>query len=85
MFQAPFDDVREDIAANGGAPQGSPVEVAQPPAPPRARRFSRWRIARWTLAGLLLLCLISVAWLAIVAPPSRTLRPVVPPSVTLLA
>ncbi|WP_116090887.1 transglycosylase domain-containing protein [Sphingomonas crusticola] len=86
MFQAPFDDPRADVAANGGLPQGSP-EVAQPaaPPPPAKRRFSRWRIARWLLATLLLLLLITVAWLAIVAPPSRTLRPIAPPSVTLLA
>ncbi|WP_420137532.1 transglycosylase domain-containing protein [Sphingomonas sp.] len=87
MFQAPFDDARATVAANDGLPQDSPVEAVQPPAPPPTakRRFSRWRIARWIIATLLLLLLITVAWLAIVAPPSRTLRPIVPPSVTLLA
>lgn len=86
MFQAPFDDAREDIAGNNRAPQGS-TEAAQPPAaqPPAKRRFSRWRIAGWIVSALLILFLITVAWLAIVAPPSRTLRPIAPPSVTLLA
>ena len=87
MFQPPFDDAREDVATNGGPPQGSPAQIAQPPVPPlpAKRRFTRWRIARWFLSALLLLFLITVAWLAIVAPPSRTLRPIAPPSVTLLA
>lgn len=87
MFQAPFDDAREDVAANNGGPQGAPVPILQPPAPPPSarRRFGRWRIARWILATLLLLFLVTVAWLAIAAPPSRTLRPIAPPSVTLLA
>jgi len=86
MFESPFDDARDESAAKGGAPQNPLVEPTQPPAPPtRARRFGRWRIARWILACLLLLCLIAVTWLAIVAPPSRTLRPIAPPSVTLLA
>ncbi|WP_442679602.1 transglycosylase domain-containing protein [Sphingomonas sp. ASY06-1R] len=86
MFQAPSDDARADVAANGELPQYLPVHAPQPPAPPPAkRRFSRWRIARWVLATLLILLLITIAWLAIVAPPSRTLRPIAPPSVTLLA
>jgi penicillin-binding protein 1A len=87
MFQSPFDDAHEDIAADGGGPQGSPVDGAPPPAPPlpATRRFSRWRIASWILSVLLLLFSITVTWLAIVAPPSRTLRPIAPPSVTLLA
>jgi len=87
MFQAPFDDARENVAANTGAPQGSPGHIPQPPAPPPPAkpRFTRWRIARWALSALLLLFLIAIAWLAIAAPPSRTLRPIAPPSVTLLA
>src|SRR4051812_48247216 len=86
MFQVPFDDARADVAANGGLPQGTPVHIQQTPAPPPAkRRFSRWRIASWIFSALLILFLITIAWLAIVAPPSRTLRPIAPPSVTLLA
>jgi len=86
MYQSPIDDPREDIAANGGAPQPAPVESPQPWAPPPPkRRSSRWRIAGWVLSVLLLLFLAAVTWLAIAAPPSRTLRPIAPPSVTLLA
>src|SRR3569833_2041678 len=87
MYPAPIDDAREDVAPNGGAPQDSPIQVPQSPTPPppAKRRFTRWRIARWILSALLLLFLITIAWLAIVAPPSRTLRPIAPPSVTLLA
>jgi len=63
-----------------------PVETPQPWAPPPPkRRLSRWRITGWILSVLLLLFLATVTWLAIVAPPSRTLRPIAPPSVTLLA
>jgi len=86
MLHTPFDDVREDSAANGGPALDSPVAPAPPQGPPpRTRRFGRWRILGWILTGLLLLCFVTVTWLAIVAPPSRTLRPIAPPSVTLLA
>jgi len=86
MLHGPFDDVREDRATQEAAPPPSPPHAKQPATPPPVRRrFSRLRIAGWILAALLLLFFGTVAWLAIVAPPSRTLRPIVPPSVTLLA
>lgn len=87
MFQVSSDQARDDVAAGGGLPQLSPADGAQSssPPPPAKRRFNRWRVARWFLAVLLILFLITVAWLAIAAPPSRTSRPIVPPSVTLLA
>ncbi|HWI86311.1 MAG TPA: PBP1A family penicillin-binding protein [Sphingomonas sp.] len=88
MLHGPIEDRRTDIATHGATPQESPpppdVRPSLPPTLP-GRRFSRWRILGWLLASLLLLFFAAVAWLAIVAPPSQTLRPVVPPSVTLLA
>ncbi len=45
----------------------------------------RLRITSWVLAAFLLLFLCLVAWLAITAPLSRSLRPIAPPSITLLS
>ena len=59
-----------------------PLSRAQAGKPEAA---NRWRIAAWSLAVLILLIAATVTWLAIVAPPSRTARPIVPPSITLLA
>lgn len=56
-----------------------------PPAVP-ARRRIRW--GRWIVRGLavaILLFIAAVAWLAITAPLSKSLRPPAPPSITLLA
>ena len=73
-----------------------PVEPA--PLPPRAfgagppSAFappSPWRrrvqIFGWMLAVLLALLMILVAWLAITAPLSRSLKPIVPPSISLMS
>ena len=56
----------------------------EPPAPPAIR--SRWR--RWTprvLLGLLALFVLAIAWLALTAPLSKSLQPLAPPQLTLLA
>ncbi|WP_313539054.1 transglycosylase domain-containing protein [Sphingomonas sp.] len=56
-----------------------------PPAGP-ARRRIRW--GRWIVRGLAVFILVfiaAVAWLAITAPLSKSLRPPAPPSITLLA
>lgn len=56
-----------------------------PPATPAKRRI-RW--GRWIIRGLAVLILLfiaAVAWLAITAPLSKSLRPPAPPSITLLA
>lgn len=56
-----------------------------PPAAPTKRRI-RW--GRWIIRGLavvILLFVAAVAWLAITAPLSKSLRPPAPPSITLLA
>lgn len=63
----------------GLKPQPEPA-----PAPLWAGRTRRWWIKRGLLA-LLLLFLLLLGWLAITAPLSKSLQPVVPPQLTLLA
>ena len=56
----------------------------EPGPPPKLRRTWRW----WTpriLGGLFALFVVLVAWLAITAPLSKSLQPIAPPQVTLLA
>jgi penicillin-binding protein 1A len=45
----------------------------------------RLRIAGWVLAGLVALLLLIIAWLAITAPLSRSLKPIAPPSISLMS
>ncbi len=54
-----------------------------PPVPPQPSRKWLW-IRRGLAAGLLLLILI-ILWLAVTAPLSKSLQPIVPPRITLLA
>ncbi len=54
-----------------------------PPPPPAPSRNWLW-IRRGLAAGLLLLILI-ILWLAVTAPLSKSLQPIVPPRITLLA
>lgn len=62
-------------------------EPAMPPvAPPVARpRSNRWRWAGRISAGGLLVLFLLIGWLAITAPLSKSLEPIVPPQITLLA
>jgi len=50
--------------------------------PPRRRRLIP---LRYVFAGLLLIAMAAVAWLAVTAPLSRSLEPIAPPSLTLAA
>ena len=76
MFETPSDRFAP-------LPDDRPV---RPPAPGETARRPRFRLpVRWVVAGALLLAMLAVVWLAITAPLSRSLRPVVPPTVTLLA
>jgi len=52
--------------------------------PSKARRGLWWWLSR-VVAGLLFLLILAVAWLAITAPLSKSLEPVEPPLITLLA
>ena len=68
------------------SPHSSPFEPPrfEPGPPPKPKRTWRW----WTpriLSGLFALFVVIVAWLAITAPLSKSLQPIAPPQVTLLA
>ena len=68
-------------------PHDGPAEDVEPPAEPDAtpKARTRWRwIKRGLLAGLALF-LVLLAWLAITAPLSKSLQPIAPPQLTLLA
>lgn len=72
---------RPGQSARGGFDGGDDL----PPAS-GAKRGIRW--GRWIIRGLavcILLFVAAVAWLAITAPLSKSLRPPAPPSITLLA
>jgi penicillin-binding protein 1A len=73
---------REDAFADPGVYPGLPPGHVQPPGPkPR----SRWRWVKRGFQAFVLLFVVLFAWLAITAPLSKSLQPMVPPSVTLLA
>ena len=72
-------------------PQPDPQPVrefgAGPPSaftpPTRWRR--RMHIAGWIAAILLALLMVMIAWLAVTAPLSRSLKPIAPPSISLMS
>ena len=62
----------------------APLPPPVTPPPPR-RRTGIWR---WILRGigaLIVLLVIAIVWLAITAPLSKSLKPIAPPQITLLA
>ncbi len=75
----PGHDQRTSFDAAFAEVTGTPY----PPPPPPASRKWLW-IRRGLAAGLLLLILI-ILWLAVTAPLSKSLQPIVPPRITLLA
>jgi penicillin-binding protein 1A len=58
------------------------LDGAQPPKPPRTWRQT---LIRRGLQAFLLFFIIVVAWLAVTAPLSKSLEPIVPPQLTLLS
>ncbi len=63
----------------GSATAGEPTEPAQP------KRRTRWWWIKRALAGFALAFALLLAWLAITAPLSKSLQPIAPPQITLLA
>ncbi|WP_070156920.1 transglycosylase domain-containing protein [Sphingobium phenoxybenzoativorans] len=68
-------------ATTGPAPFGGPPSSFPPPTPFR----KKLRILAWIAAGLLAIFFALVAWLAVTAPLSRSLKPIAPPSITLIS
>lgn len=69
-------------------PDFAPIETeGRPGDRPDLRPRKAWRRLPWRyiLSGLLLLFMVAVGWLAITAPLSRSLQPIAPPSITLVA
>ncbi|MDQ2763662.1 MAG: transglycosylase domain-containing protein, partial [Pseudomonadota bacterium] len=54
-------------------------------APPAPYRGSRWRWPMRIAGGGIVLFVLAVVWLAFTAPLSKSLEPLTPPSITLLA
>lgn len=54
------------------------------PGPPAPRHSRLWWTSR-ILAGLLLVFILLVGWLAVTAPLNKSLQPIAPPQITLLA
>ncbi|SCW88635.1 penicillin-binding protein 1A [Sphingobium faniae] len=71
-----------DSTAQAQRPFGAGPPSAFAPPTPWKRRV---QIAGWIIAGLLALLMIVIAWLAVTAPLSRSLEPVAPPSISLMA
>ncbi|MFZ5665322.1 MAG: transglycosylase domain-containing protein [Pseudomonadota bacterium] len=62
-----------------------PAEIDPPVPEPIKPARTRWWWAKRALAALFVLFLILLAWLAITAPLSKSLEPIAPPEITLLA
>ncbi|WP_030538679.1 transglycosylase domain-containing protein [Sphingobium sp. DC-2] len=67
-----------DAAREFGA---GPPSAFAPPTPWRRRLH----IAGWIAAALLALLMVMIAWLAVTAPLSRSLKPIAPPSISLMS
>jgi penicillin-binding protein 1A len=92
MFREPVD--RRESADQPWAPIPGPGAIPNPadpyPETPPRRPWWRRTLARiftWPrlIAGFILLVFLTIGWLAFTAPLSRSLRPIAPPTVTLLA
>lgn len=74
--------------AHGGHASGAPVPgdiLPGLPPQPELRSRRRWRWLKRGVQAFVLLAIVLFAWLAFTAPLTKSLQPMVPPSVTLLA
>jgi penicillin-binding protein 1A len=79
-----FQQAKNDPAAEPRYSFDSAVaEISATPGPPPASR--KWLWIRRGLAAILMLLILTLLWLAITAPLSKSLQPIVPPRITLLA
>ena len=76
---------RDRAAGPVPPPTYDPSTHVLTPIAPRRRRWPRWLGWRRIAGGAALLFVLLVGWLAITAPLSKSLRPIAPPSVTLLS
>jgi penicillin-binding protein 1A len=77
------DDWDERLAALEPLPPLDPLDEGDAPdqSPPRRR----WIKKRYIAAGIVAILMLIIGWLAITAPLSRSLQPIAPPSITLVA
>ena len=79
--------MRDPLPVSPPDPAGPREFGAGPPsafAPPTPWR-RRLHIAGWVIAALLALLMVMIAWLAVTAPLSRSLKPIAPPSISLMS
>jgi penicillin-binding protein 1A len=82
---AAFDSAYAGLFPDNPKPwDAPPLPTEKPPRKPLFGKSRWWWLGRIT-AGLLLLFILLVAWLAITAPLSKSLQPIAPPRITLLA
>ncbi len=79
---AAFDSAYAGLFPDNPRPWEQPESSADPDKTVRSRK---WLWIRRGVAAILLLFILIVLWLAVTAPLSKSLQPIVPPRITLLA
>jgi len=83
-FDEYFPQSRRSDALGGGLPEEGEADPFRfEPPQPRRRGWTWWAVRG--IAALLALFIVIVAFLAVTAPLSKSLKPIVPPQITLLA
>jgi penicillin-binding protein 1A len=75
------------VVPQPAASPAPPSEIDAPPLapPPPSRWAKRWKWIKRGLLGFLFLFFLAFAWLLFTAPLSKSLQPIAPPRITLLA